>query len=320
MLKVDLGDVTVVDEGSTNGTRVNGTAIARGARKPCVRATCSRSRATSFGSRWPLRWPTPPSARSLARKLLLDALGQVGGEAAPPRLLLLTGKRAGCGWEFPAAPSRLVAGRGDGCEAPLDEPDCSRAHAEFQRDPEGVVARDLGSKNGFFIADRRVTDKRVRHNDEITIGRTVLRFEDPTEELPSRAGAGPRRARAAAPTAAPSPSPLGAPACPRGARGSDGIDAARDALPGARGAVEPRRAPPDARPARQLGGLDRGGAGGGDPGRERRGAVDGAAFDPQREPPTACRATQDRDLVRVARQTTARIDTPHTAMIIRAAR
>lgn len=210
VLKVEIGEVSVIDEGSTNGTRVNGTAIPRGRKKPLRTGDVVQIGGYEVRVEIAPAMADPPERTgSLARKLLLDALAQVGGEAAPPRLVLLTGKRAGCGWEFPAAPSRMVAGRGDGCEVLLDEPDCSRAHAEFLRDAEGVSARDLGSKNGFFIADRRITDKRLRHGDEITIGRTVLRFEDPTEELLKALEQGPDE-----PAPPPPPPPTPAPPTP----------------------------------------------------------------------------------------------------------
>jgi pSer/pThr/pTyr-binding forkhead associated (FHA) protein len=119
----------------------------------------------------------------VARRLLADALALAGGEAAPPQLVLATGRRAGQTWRLPAPPSRLLAGRGEGCEIVLDDPDCSRQHAEFVRDGDGVLVRDLGSKNGVLVAGRRVLERRLRDGDEIRLGRTVLAFSDPAEQL-----------------------------------------------------------------------------------------------------------------------------------------
>lgn len=208
VLKVEVGEVVLIDEGSTNGTRVNGVAIPRGRRKSLRSGDVLQVASYEIKIELAPAMPDPPERTgSLARKLLLDALAQVGGETAPPRLTLTTGRKAGVVWVFPAAPSRFVLGRADGCEVLLDDPDCSRQHAELTRDSEGVTARDLGSKNGFFIADRRVTERRMRHGDELTIGRTTLRFEDPTEELLRSLEQGPDEPAPTPPPPAPPPPP-----------------------------------------------------------------------------------------------------------------
>jgi transcription elongation factor GreB len=100
-----------------------------------------------------------------------------------PLARALTGKRAGDAWMLPPPPSRVVIGREAGCAVLLDDRDCSRQHAEVLRDAESVIVRDLGSKNGFVVAGRTLTEKRLRHGDELTIGATTLRYHDPTEEL-----------------------------------------------------------------------------------------------------------------------------------------
>ncbi len=172
----------VVDEGSTHGTRVNGIPIPRGRKKVLhagdVLTVGTYDIRVDIG---PTAADPPERTGSVARRLLLGALASVGGSSAPPRLVLTTGKRPGTRWEVP--PGRMVIGRGDDCDVVLDDPDCSRHHVEVMDEGDGIVLRDLGSMNGVFVAGRKVTERRLRNGDEVTLGRTTLRYEDPTEEL-----------------------------------------------------------------------------------------------------------------------------------------
>ncbi len=180
----DKHEVTILDEGSTNGTRVNGQPLPRGRRKVLhdgdVIAVPPFALRVTVG----IARPDPPErTASLARRLLLDALTTQTDEAAPPRLVLLTGKEAGSAWMLPPIPSRVVIGREPGCEVLLDDRECSKQHAEVLRDAEGVLVRDLGSRNGIVVGGRAMSERRLRHGDEFTVGRTSLRYHDPTEEL-----------------------------------------------------------------------------------------------------------------------------------------
>lgn len=185
VIRIEAGEVSITDEGSTNGTTVNGQPLVRGRKKllrggdrigvPGFEIVVSQSVAPS---------DPPERTAAVARKLLSDALAAVGGEAAPPEIQLLTGRRAGQKWRLLPPPSRMVLGRGEGCDVVLDDVDCSRQHAELVRDREGVVVlRDLGSKNGIFVSGRRLTERRLRDGDEFQLGRSVLRYSDPAESL-----------------------------------------------------------------------------------------------------------------------------------------
>jgi DNA-binding NtrC family response regulator len=67
----------------------------------------------------------------------------------------------------------------------------SRRHAEVRRTSEGVVVRDLGSKNGTFVGGVRVKEALLEPGSIITLGATDLRFES---DAGAAAGAAPRRA------------------------------------------------------------------------------------------------------------------------------
>lgn len=177
-------ELSILDEQSSNGTRVNGAALPRGRRKVLADGDVIAIAPYALRVTQVVARPDPPErTASLARRLLHDALSSSGGEAAPPRLVLLTGKQAGLAWVLPPAPGRVLVGRDAGCEVCLDERDCSRQHAEVVRETDGTTIRDLASKNGLVVGGRAVNERRLRHGDEVTIGKTTLRYHDPVEEL-----------------------------------------------------------------------------------------------------------------------------------------
>lgn len=184
LIRVDGPDVSIVDETSTNGTRVNGVAIARGRRKLLSDGDELGVADYTIKVAFVIALADPPErTATLARRLLKDSLRSLGGESAPSYLELLTGKQAGRRWDVPPAGSRLTLGRAETCEVMLDDRDASRQHAEVERDAEGIVVRDLGSKNGIVVAGRALTERRLKNGDEFTVGRSTLRLVDPAEEL-----------------------------------------------------------------------------------------------------------------------------------------
>ncbi|MFI7573666.1 FHA domain-containing protein [Micromonospora sp. NPDC049497] len=84
------------------------------------------------------------------------------------------------GLSFRLAPTRLVIGRGAAVDLVVQDPHLSRRHAEVWLDPEGACLADLGSTNGTWLNDRRITVvERLADGDVIRVGRTELRFFDP---------------------------------------------------------------------------------------------------------------------------------------------
>lgn len=184
LIRVEGPDVSIVDEGSTNGTRVNGVALVRGRRKFLRDGDEIGVGDYAVRVAFVTALADPPErTATLARRLLKDSLRALGGDSAPSYLELLTGKQGTRRWDVPAVGGRLVLGRAEGCDVLLDDRDCSREHAELSRDAEGLVVRDLGSKNGIVVGGRALTERRLKHADEFTIGRSTLRLVDPAEEL-----------------------------------------------------------------------------------------------------------------------------------------
>jgi pSer/pThr/pTyr-binding forkhead associated (FHA) protein len=169
----------VVDEGSTNGTKVSGERLPPGRPKPL-----SEGDVVDVGG-FSLRLEQRPvvtatsveGTAALARRIVEETLHQ-GGDESSATIRVLNGPEQGREVSIPAPPGRLVLGRGDDADLTLADEDLSRSHAEIARDLSGVMLRDLGSKNGTFLGDEAIEKRRLRDGDEIRLGKTVLLFED----------------------------------------------------------------------------------------------------------------------------------------------
>lgn len=83
------------------------------------------------------------------------------------------------GAEFNIKDDSLVIGRdeiADGIQI-LDQ-GVSRRHAEIFRIGEMYFIRDLGSRNGTYVNEEKVTEELLRVGDEVKIGSTMMVFED----------------------------------------------------------------------------------------------------------------------------------------------
>ena len=98
----------------------------------------------------PLEQPTP--RRCLTR---LDAGEQVAYVLSQPRTTL---------------------GRGPDSDLQVRESYISRSHAVVRLGPESAVIEDLGSRNGVYINDRRVTRERLRAGDIVSLGKARFLF------------------------------------------------------------------------------------------------------------------------------------------------
>ncbi|HEX5614226.1 MAG TPA: DUF3662 and FHA domain-containing protein [Acidimicrobiia bacterium] len=88
-------------------------------------------------------------------------------------LVLPDGRRVQLG-ETPAA-----IGRMPDCAVPLSDPQVSRHHAEVRPGHQGFHVVDLGSTNGTIVNGSVIRgDHELRDGDEITIGSTIIRYEE----------------------------------------------------------------------------------------------------------------------------------------------
>src|SRR5690242_17218435 len=99
--------------------------------------------------------PTETVVRSSSGRRPLGAIIGVLGAKAVPRTFQLS--------------DRCVLGSGSDCDIVVSAPTVSRRHVELVVVPEGVLVRDLGSRNGTFYLDQRVEKMVLAIGGRITL-------------------------------------------------------------------------------------------------------------------------------------------------------
>jgi adenylate cyclase len=96
------------------------------------------------------------------------------------RLILVSGEGPS---EYPLVAFNTVGRHPDNTVQVLDRI-VSKEHCRITRAPNGsYVLRDVGSLNGSYVNGERVSEKVLGTGDQITLGNTVLRFEDEQDGL-----------------------------------------------------------------------------------------------------------------------------------------
>jgi hypothetical protein len=78
---------------------------------------------------------------------------------------------------------RVTVGKDEQNDVVVDaDPTVSRLHAVLERFPAGWCVTDLGSSNGTYVNGERIwAQQRLRHGDEVRVGRTRLLFRNSTD-------------------------------------------------------------------------------------------------------------------------------------------
>ena len=125
--------------------------------------------------------PAVPSARTGTAEFEKPIAAATGAAAAGRRLRLpdweklslacIAGPEAGRIFEVDRP--RLVIGRA-GADVLLNDPECSRQHAAIEVSDDKVFLVDLGSTNGTYAADKRVTQLELENRSEFDVGSSTL--------------------------------------------------------------------------------------------------------------------------------------------------
>ena len=115
----------------------------------------------------------PPTLK-VKRKKILDGAGV--GEHMPPMptdrrvsVALLSGPDTGT--VLPCSVSRAVIGRA-GSDLPIKDEEISRRHAMVEIRDDRYFLKDLGSTNGTFVDERRITETEIFDKSEFRVGVT----------------------------------------------------------------------------------------------------------------------------------------------------
>ena len=110
--------------------------------------------------------------------------------ALPPTSALLIMQRGpSAGARFLLDAERTVAGRSPSTDIFLDDVTVSRKHAEFVREGDVFVVRDVGSLNGTYVNRERIEQATLRSGDEVQIGKFRMTFH-PSPSRPGHVSAG----------------------------------------------------------------------------------------------------------------------------------
>ncbi len=72
----------------------------------------------------------------------------------------------------------FTIGRDEGSSLVLNDPFVSGRHARIEKRAHGFVLRDLGSSNGTFLNDSKITEVTLAQNDRVRFGQTAYVFSD----------------------------------------------------------------------------------------------------------------------------------------------
>lgn len=118
---------------------------------------------------------------------------QQAAVAALPRtsaLLIMQRGQSG-GSRFLLDADRTIAGRSEKADIFLDDVTVSRKHAEFVRDLDDFVVRDIGSLNGTYVNRNRIDSALLQAGDEVQIGKYRMLFYPSPLLRGTGAGVGP---------------------------------------------------------------------------------------------------------------------------------
>lgn len=180
-------DYLLMDEGSTNGTFVNGRRLSPGS--PVL---LTHKSAIRVGRVWldiTLEQAVASSnpaqlTKEIALGLIAGAL-EAEGHPCAPRVVVRSGPAEGEELVLSELKRVYVVGRGAEADLDLRDEDASRKHVEVTRRGSEVLLRDAGSKNGATLEDNPLEARKphlFQPGQVLRVGASVLELVDPLRE------------------------------------------------------------------------------------------------------------------------------------------
>ena len=135
-------------------------------------SSCGSALAQPEGEETTITFLPNEAAGELGEEELSVSLDEVSEELGV--LVVKRGPNAGSRYELDK--DVVHAGRHPESEIFLDDITVSRRHAEFVREGQGFVVRDVGSLNGTYVNRERIEQSPLVHGDEVQIGKFKLVF------------------------------------------------------------------------------------------------------------------------------------------------
>jgi pSer/pThr/pTyr-binding forkhead associated (FHA) protein len=177
--RLDCGaqGATLVDLGSSNGTRVNGFRIER--------TTLVPGDTISLGSqqlRYSVDDPTEDvgltvidTQMQLDQTINDEYLPVVINETSSPSLVVFTDDRT---WDIDLKDlDQATIGRDENCAVLIDADNVSRRHAQVQHRGEIFLLKDLGSTNGTWVHGQQIDQHILQDGDTFRIGSAQIAFK-----------------------------------------------------------------------------------------------------------------------------------------------
>lgn len=164
------GSIGIEDLGSTNGTTVNGEPLAPGT----TRNLSAGDRVGLGGFELTMAYPGESA------KTLLGAGGRTAALDAPPVASTPVAEAVVDGVSHPLRPGRNTLGRRAENDVCIPNPFVSGTHAEIDVADEGIYFTDLGSTNGTFLNDSRLSPNvrtLVNAGDVLRIGEIAIELK-----------------------------------------------------------------------------------------------------------------------------------------------
>jgi pSer/pThr/pTyr-binding forkhead associated (FHA) protein len=89
-------------------------------------------------------------------------------------VVLVMFKDDGTSKEFPLSPGKTLVGRSEECDLRIPLPEISRKHSILMVTNNTVAVRDLGSANGTYVNNKRVTEQELAAGDHLVVGPVVF--------------------------------------------------------------------------------------------------------------------------------------------------
>ena len=174
--------ITLVDLGSSNGTRLNGVRIER--------ATLRPGDTISLGSQQLKYQVEDPSEdvgltiidtqMQLDQTMSQEYLPMVINETSTPSLVVYTGEKT---WRIDLNNlDQAMIGRDESCNVYIDSPKVSRRHAEVQQVSGAFVLKDSGSTNGTWLDGKKVEHHILQDGEVFRIGPAQIIFKQGFQE------------------------------------------------------------------------------------------------------------------------------------------